>query len=487
MPWKRPLQIGLTLFLVLPYLLLIKSFGVGFQVDAPEFLWALKNTTIQATISGLLSILLGVIFSFGYFRLSHPRHQQIFMITAMAPNFVPPLFILLSVLQLVDPMPRGLLAISFVHILINAGFCSAFLVGIIEAKVLPFQESAYVLGVSRWQFMRKILWPLMKSDFLFLFAFVFTVCFSSFSIPLILGGGKGTTLQVLIYEKMRISQDWSSALSISFMQSALLLLMGFLIQREPAQKLEIRPWTSRLLSSTSALVLFAAFHLVLLYGYLDVIFDGWDRVLFSDFQFAPLLTSFLNSVYLGLLVALVIFVILSLFSICLDRNWFQRFLDSYSTPSTAFVGFVFLIVWPADRDLQILRLAIALSFIFVPYLLKLYLVPKINLLVYQQEVAYVLGARPLTIWIKVIWPQILPEIGQASALAGAWAVGDFALSRMMLIANDTLALETESLMTSYRLPLAGFLSLFLLILGVATYYVVRKLVYVFGEALRARI
>lgn len=484
---RRPLQIALVLLLILPYLVLLKNFGLGFELDVEEFLWALKNTTIQAAVSGVFSILLGLFFSFGYFCLRSTRAQQAFMMTAMAPNFVPPLFILLSVLQLIDPMPRGLLAISFVHILINAGFCAAFLVGIIEAKILPFQESAFVLGVSRRKFIGKILWPLMRSDFLFLFAFVFTACFSSFSIPLILGGGKGTTLQVLIYEKMRISQDWGSALVISFLQSALLLIMGFMIRRELPQKSELKAWTSALLKSPTALVFFVLFHLAIFYGYVDVIASGWERVMVSEFRIWDLTTAFLNSLYLGVAVAVLMFLILSLFSICMERNWFQKFLDSYSTPSTAFIGFVFLIAWPADRSTQILRLAVALGFIFVPYLLKLYLVPKLNLLVYQQEVAYVLGAKPFATWLKVIWPQILPEIGQASALAAAWAVGDFALSRMLLIANDTLALETESLMSSYRLPLAGFLSLFLLLLGVVLYYVVRKSIYVFSEALRARL
>jgi len=477
----------LLLLLLAPYLLLLKVFGLGFIFDFEEFAWAFRNTVIQSFISALCSLGLGLIFAYGYFALKSEKNQKIFMAVALAPNFLPPLFILLSVLEMIDPMPRGWLAISFVHTLINLGLCSMVLIGAIQNKLATYLESALVLGVRRRAFFFRVVVPLLKKDFLFIFAFVFNICFSSFSIPLILGGGKGTTLQVLIYEKMRIANDWSSALVISFLQSFLLLLLGLFIRRDGNQK--TKNWLVRadIVSSKVSLGFFILLHLWLLLGYFFVVNEGIDRIQPHDIDGSILLPQMLNSVYLGLLVAFFTFVLLSLFSFAIERNWFQRFLDSYTTPSTAFVGFVFLLLWPTSKETQILRLGVALSFLFIPFLLKLYLIPKINLMGPQKQVAQLSGASEQLIWFKIVWPQVMPEIAFGAAIAAAWAIGDFALARMMLIGNDTLALAAETLMSSYRLPLAGILSVVVLVVSTSCFFVVRKLIYVFGENLKKKL
>ncbi|MCX7979162.1 MAG: ABC transporter permease subunit, partial [Bdellovibrionaceae bacterium] len=266
----------LVVFLLFPFFVLIYLFPSWSLPETEEFLWAAKNTFCQAGLSALISIVLGFWLALGLLFLSHnfPTLRRLADVLCLAPSFLPPIFVLLAVLNLVDPFPTGLAGIVLIHVWINSGFMAVMIAAVIELRAGRFMEIAWVLGASRWRILFDILIPLIRRDLMLLFAFVFALCFSSFAIPLVVGGGKGTTLEVLIYEKIRISYDWGPALSIAVFQSLFVLLVGGLSSMG-------RGWTAgrggdcaEIVSSPLAALVILSLGAALLWGWLEGIFLG---------------------------------------------------------------------------------------------------------------------------------------------------------------------------------------------------------------------
>ncbi len=60
--------------------------------------------------------------------------------------------------------------------------------------------------------LRFIEWPAMRDQMLGLFMLIFTLCFTSFTIVMTLGGGpRATTIEVAIYQALRFDFDLMTA------------------------------------------------------------------------------------------------------------------------------------------------------------------------------------------------------------------------------------------------------------------------------------
>ncbi len=89
-------------------------------------------------------------------------------------------------------------------------------------------EAAESLGASGRRVFTAAVLPQILPPVIAAFSLVFILCFMSFSIILVLGGGpKYTTLEVEIYRLARINADFSSACSLAVLQSAVTLSFLF--------------------------------------------------------------------------------------------------------------------------------------------------------------------------------------------------------------------------------------------------------------------
>src|SRR5438445_2391727 len=135
--------------------------------DWGELGWAFKNSFLQAFFSALVSVIFGFWAALGLlsFTNNNRRHwRMILEILCLLPNFLPPIFILLSTLNVVDPFPMGIPGIVFIHTLMNFGLVAVLLAGLIENKVGGVVELAYVEGASRGSFLFRGLLPMIKKD-----------------------------------------------------------------------------------------------------------------------------------------------------------------------------------------------------------------------------------------------------------------------------------------------------------------------------------
>ncbi|RYZ64804.1 MAG: hypothetical protein EOP05_21495, partial [Proteobacteria bacterium] len=199
-----------------------------------ETLTVFGFTVLQAALSALLAICLGVLGAYGLaaaeIRFGR-MNCKLLGAVAVLPNVAPVLLFLLAVLKFL-PMLRGLTGIIIVHALLNIGLVSASVTRLFREKVAALADLAWIEGTSRLKFAFKVVWPTLRADLFTIFAFVFAICFSSLAVPLVLGGSRATTTEVLIWQRIRIDGDFSSGLGLAFLQLASILPLTFFLRRK---------------------------------------------------------------------------------------------------------------------------------------------------------------------------------------------------------------------------------------------------------------
>ncbi len=458
----------LVFFLLFPFLVLIFYFRFNFDLSWPEFWWAFKNSFSQSILSAFFAVVFGFFVALGFFCIKKKWLRATLEILALLPNFLPTLFTLVAIFNFVDPFPSGTFGIVIVHIFIYFGLVAVLLANQIESRLGGLVEQAWVDGTSRFQFYTKVFFPLMRKDLLGVFLFVLVMCFSSFSVPLVAGGGRGTTLEVLIYEKMRLSTDWGAAVFLSFIQTLIVFAISLLAYRGRGQIAD-RAVSFQWIRSRTGLLLLICLLSAFVLGYAQGIVDGFLQMsFFYELRFA-LFKQLFGTIALGLFTGLLTFVILFCVVWAQPEAWFQNFLRSYFAPSTALTGFAFLVVGPNEGVWPWLKIPVVMVLLSLTSLFRMSWESSIQALHSQRVMGQVLGASRWQIFRQIEFPQLIGRASFLAGLAALWASGDFAVSRILAHGDLSLAMMTETLLSSYRISQASILSFFVFLVGVSLF------------------
>ncbi len=468
---SRLTSFGLVVFLLFPFVFLILKLNAISIVDHEEVSWALKNSTLQAAGSASLALILGFIFFSGIVKIKEILGIKIFRwieILCLIPGMLPSLFTILILMSLIHPFPMGLKGIILIHGIIYSGFIALNIYQLVQDKAQSLVEVAYILGASRTQIFVQI-FRLLKWELISLWILIFSICFTSFAVPLTVGGGWGTTLEVLIFEKIRLSAAWSQALSLALLQSVLLFLFSF-IQR-PGAALEVGRYSQVpiLGGFTSGLLLI--FSLLAYYGtFLLYSFRGWTQF----FQLSEIVGSTLQTVPQTLIVGVscgaMIYMMLNLTAFGWKQKWLRRFLIGFVAPSTSLAGLIVVLLRPDYFWMQIGFFTLAFVTIVFGGLYRMGFDQRLTSLKMQIEVAQVLGAHHWLIFREVIWPQIHPMAARLAGIASLWMVGDFALSRVIFSQDIVLAQVVQGLINSYHLDIGMAVMNVVILIGLALYF-----------------
>lgn len=481
---KELLRSAIVLFLLFPFLFLIWSFPGRWDLNLSELRWAFGNSFWQSFGSATFSLLLGLWGALGLLCFSGKlkRHWRgLLELVLLLPSFLPPIFVLLSMLNLVDPFPMGLPGIILVHTVMNWGMIAVLLARVIETKLGGLIELAWIEGASKRLLWGRGILPLLWRDLASLWFFVFVLCFASFSVPLIVGGGRGTTLEVLIYEKIRFSTNWSHAVWIAILQSAFLFFVSWLLIR--GRQVEARvPRNLWPLRSRSGVLLILLFGMLFILGYLQG-FPQATRQLsfFQEFQ-SEIFNAALGTLLIGLATGALTFFLLIGVSLLVPSIWFQRFLSGYVAPSSALAGFALMALGPNGGFWPYLKIPLVLVLLSLPTLWRLGGQALVESLEKQREAALVLGANEALFSRWILIPQLSSSFASLAGLAAVWACGDFAISKLIASRDVTLGMMTETLISSgYRLGLATTMSAMVFLLGLLCFCVLKGVGYVLGR------
>lgn len=467
MSLRRVLRLSFVFFLLFPFLFLLTHFQMRTIPDWGEFYWAFKNSLVQAFFSAFFSLVLGLWAALGILSFSNggrSRWRSGLEVLCLLPNFLPPLFVLLATLNVIDPFPVGIAGIVIIHTLMNFGLVAVLLSGGLETKLGGVIELAYVEGVSRWRFITQGMLPMLKKDFWLLGLFIFVVCFGSFSVPLIVGGGKGTTMEVLIYEKIRLSSDWGSAVFLAALQSIFIFSLSLIAAKGQGVS-GSRIANLNLIRMRSGIAVIIAVSLLYVTGYAQGLVAGFGMLsTFYELQSA-LLWSFAGSIVIGMTVGCMIYAGLMLIAYCWPKKWFEKFLAGYVAPSTSLACFCLLIIAPNGGIYPFIKIPLALMLLSLNSLFRMGWDSELTALQTQMTAAYAMGASAKQIFWEIQFPQMSARAGILAGIGSVWACGDFAVSRILAHRDLSIAMMTETLMSSYRLNQATVLSLLIVVAG----------------------
>jgi thiamine transport system permease protein len=195
----------------------------------------LRMTTIQAGLSTVISLIVGVALAWALNRLRFPGRGLIIGLFASAivtPGLIVA-FGLLTVwgragwinslmhlvgLQLDIPI-FGLGGILAAHVILDAAFAARILLGRLDAVPVPRLKTGQSLGLSAARRFAVIDWPAIRGPLPGLAAIIFLLAFTSFPIVLLLGGGPNNeTLEVAIYSAVRLDFDLGTAVELALVQ-----------------------------------------------------------------------------------------------------------------------------------------------------------------------------------------------------------------------------------------------------------------------------
>lgn len=382
---------------------------------------------------------------------------------------MPPLFLALGLINLVSlacAFPFGLTAVIVAHVLVNAGLVAISLDRMIIAKVGGLAESAWLLGSGRSRFWREIGYPVLQGDLVSLFLFVFGICFTSFSLPLLLGGERAATLEVSIYDAIRAEGRWDKAVLLAGLQVAGLFLLAMLLPqpffppRPSRRSLDFLGW-----SRARWLVFLPA--IVILFGWAGGVMQGWlGPEMREGLMMEALLTTLVISLSTGLSV-LLLFLLIAFVS---PHLGLQKFLNGYLAPSPVITGFALLLV-PVESDgWNLAKTVVALTLMTLPVLYRWMVHSVLAGLESQIAVARTLGASWPQILFEIVWPQSAEVMMKASGLAALWAAGDFALSGILMGVGKSIPLVMADFVSGYRIEDAQILMIPLAVIGLGVYF-----------------
>ncbi|MDQ7084013.1 MAG: ABC transporter permease subunit [Sulfurovum sp.] len=196
----------------------------------------------------------------------------------------------------------GLGGILLAHVYLNASFASRALLHAFESIPKEKYKLAKSLNFTAFQRFVYVEYPALKSTLLSIGATIFLLCFTSFAVVLLLGGSPSyNTLEVAIYEAVKLDFDIAMALKLALIQlgiSAILVVLssGFKINLSNLKTSHTQiPWKEHRFVSWIQWAIITLFALFFISPLLVIIIDGFGadfmRIMSEPLFIKSLITS----------------------------------------------------------------------------------------------------------------------------------------------------------------------------------------------------
>ena len=397
-------------------------------------------------------------------------------------------------------------AIVAAHVFMNAPLVFTTLLLAIESLPDIYERQAKVLALSNYSRWRYLVWPELRNDIWGLFLTITLICFSSFSIVLILGGSPQlATLEVGIYSAIKSEGDFGKASLLSLLQillsAPLILLWKRVLSKQkrsvliPNRPSLLRDQRHDLKSDRFAFFFILGIYMSLIVPpLLSIVVDGFKGIsqLGESTQLNILVDAVIGSLKLSLVSSLgsvlsawfyARFVIdlrekfPTLSNLLQEVPWFMMVF------SPALLGIFWLYV-----SLKLSISVIDLSFGFLmlahvmmtfPIVYRIIYPPLDRLLVGYHKPIVLLNLSSRVRFLVIEWNELKFSLYAAWGVAVAFSVSE--VSTVLLLSGGdyrTLSTLVFELMGSYKFSFAATVALMIGIFSVLWAY--------FGEGLQAR-
>ena len=468
---------------VLPLLSLLTYLG---RMELPPFSeWksTLVWSSIQSAASASISLVIG--FFLALLLLSSGRRWTMWLMLALLlPGFFPPLMIVLTGMQVTDWLglsSLGLGVVVFCHALMNVGLVAVGVYQLVVMRLKGMIELATVESAPYKMIVGSIILRRLWRELAILFFLVFSMCFNSFSIPLILGGDQTMSFEVLVYQKVRVYNDWNQALFYVFFEMFFVSCFIWLLPKQDDESvvtelLQFGRWPMPMVFAFCLAPL-----LLVLFSELAGVLPALTQLhLLSELGGHFWVLSF-QSLYLGFAASFVSVLLCWCMGYLSPWGKLRKVFQGLSAPSAVVVGFGLMLLFGDQPYLQLVSLVLGLSILFFPYLYRWQLDPALQRLQSQVEMAKVMGAGRSQIFWDILRPQLVSPVGFIAGVMGFWVIGEFALVQLMTGKELTLAVLAQGLLERYRLDLGSIVILWTITLGFVNWLFIGGVVRVFSH------
>jgi len=512
----------LLLGAVLLHQLAIQPSGNTLSVG-PRFLKTLGWTTLQAGLSTLFSIAIGITLAWA---LSHCRFfpgRRLYIALLSSALVLPTLVAVLGIITILgrsgwlndalalmhlptySPFIFGLAGIVLAHCYFNASYATRSLLSRFESIPAEQLKLSRSLGLNTRQRFRLIEWPAVSATVPSLAVTIFLLCFTSFSIVLILGGSpKYNTLEVSIYEAIKLDFNLGRALGLALTQlfiCALLVIAAgqtrsdnpLITTRNPRTTKNHNSVRSRFIQTLIIVLAGLAF----IFPLLAVLVDGLHADfagLFADKNFQQAtITSLLIALLSTLLVlATCIPLSISYATLATEQRLAGSRLSAITKRLLSFSSTLYLAVPSLVLGLGFFLLARTIGGSNLPWAVAALLTSNVLMVLpfavatlspamvksanRYDKLAFSLGVKRLSRWRLVEFSLLRTELAYIASLAFCMSLGDLGIIALFGSQDFvTLPWLLYQKMGSYRTDEAAGIALFMLCITLVVFLLIPKL------------
>jgi thiamine transport system permease protein len=245
LPHPGLIAAGLLAALLMAALAGLASAGGTATLMPGPYLWGVvRGAASQAALSTVLSLLLGTALALALTRRSSFPGRRLLMAVMTAATVAPTIVIIFGLVAMFGrsaPLPAlaaslgltlpaiyGLHGIVLAHVVMNAPLVARVLMAAVAATPAEQTRLGQMLRFNPLDCLRHLDGPVIRREWPGLAAFIFLLCFTSFAVVLSLGGGPANaTLEVAIYQALKLDVDFARAAGIALLQ--IMLSLAFVL------------------------------------------------------------------------------------------------------------------------------------------------------------------------------------------------------------------------------------------------------------------
>jgi thiamine transport system permease protein len=221
-----------TLIVTLFWSILGAALGQPTGNARADIAYLIYITTLQAALSTMLSLMIGIALAWALNRLRFPGRAVVIGLFASA-IVTPGLVVAFGLISVwgrsgwlssltghpLDIPIFGLGGVVAAHLILDGAFAARILLARLDAIPDMRLKTGQSLALDAWTRFAIIDWPAIRGTLPSLGAIIFLLAFTSFPIVLLLGGGPAVqTLEVAIYSAVRLDFDLVAAVKLALIQ-----------------------------------------------------------------------------------------------------------------------------------------------------------------------------------------------------------------------------------------------------------------------------
>ncbi len=473
-------------------------------LSQPYILSVIKFTFLQAFLSTLISIGLAIPVARALHRQQFMGKQLLLIVSGLClvvPVIVAVLGIvavhggkgwIATLLDIELNYLYSLTGILIAHVFFNLPLVTRVLLHSLYTVPESSWRLASHLGLNSWQIFKFIEWPLFRNQLPATAGLIFLLCFTSFAVVLVFGGGlKYSTLEVAIYQALRFDFDIPTSVILAVIQILVCLLLFLTMirfsRRFALQELSVKSvvrydgqnWANKLLDCS----VLGIFVLWVVLPIIAVVVNGINvsswRVITSQGFYKSVLGSLTVSLVTGLIASI---LIISLGYLAkhfaygpLGSKYKTAVLEASVQLSLIFPAFVLatglFILFKRHTPISGPIIVVVINVLAIlPFMIRIFL-PAMLSTHKHDRVAQAFGIEGLNRFRYIDWPILKKSFAWALGIGLALSLGDFSVIALFGTQDFvTMPLYLYRLMGAYKMDQAAVVAVLICILCLLTFY-----------------